>query len=104
MTIRFTFLIAATLALAAGNVRAAEIVLEQTAVQKLIEQSLFNDSGRYYVHRGACAAYFEYPAVSLKDGAVLATIACSIVLHGMSATPLMAMYRRSRRPGPGALP
>lgn len=37
-------------------------------------------------------------------GAVLSTIACSIVLHGMSATPLMAMYRRSRRPGSGAPP
>jgi hypothetical protein len=50
---------------------AAEIVLEQTAVQKLVEQSLFNDNGRYYVNRGACAAYLETPTVSLRDGRVL---------------------------------
>lgn len=60
-----------TLAMVAGNAPAAEIVLEQTAVQKLVEQSLFNDNGRYYVNRGVCAAYFENPAVSLKDGRII---------------------------------
>lgn len=64
-------ILASTLLAAASCTRGAEIVLEQTAVQKLIEQSLFNDSGRYYVHRGACAAYLEYPTVSLRDGRVV---------------------------------
>ncbi|MCV2419277.1 hypothetical protein LNV47_01600 [Paucibacter sp. DJ4R-1] len=64
------FLLAATLGMVFGEGRAAEIVLEQTAVQRLVEQSLFNDNGRYYVKRGACAAYFEDPAVSLKDGRI----------------------------------
>ncbi|RYG88003.1 MAG: hypothetical protein EON59_05765 [Alphaproteobacteria bacterium] len=50
---------------------AAEIILERTAVQKLVEQSLFNDKGRYYVSRGACTAYFEEPSVTLKDGRIV---------------------------------
>jgi hypothetical protein len=34
----------------------AEIVLEQSAVQKLVVESLFKDNGRYYIQRGACSA------------------------------------------------
>lgn len=68
---RWAQTLAAALLAAAGCARGAEIVLEQTAVQKLIEQSLFNDNGRYYVHRGACAAYLEYPTVRLEDGRVV---------------------------------
>jgi hypothetical protein len=64
-------ILATVLAAAVGPAHGAEILLEQTAVQKLIEQSLFNDNGRYYVNRGACAAYLEYPSVSLRDGRVL---------------------------------
>lgn len=62
---------ASLLAVFAGQASGAEIVLEQTAVQKLVEQNLFNDNGRYYVNRGACAAYLESPALSLRDGRVL---------------------------------
>ena len=37
--------------------RAAEIVLEQTAVQKLVQKDLFNDKGRLMLVRGTCEAY-----------------------------------------------
>jgi hypothetical protein len=70
LTTRLAIALAAVLATVAGQARGAEIVLEQTAVQKLIEQSLFKDDGRYYVARGACAAYLETPTVSLRDGRI----------------------------------
>lgn len=63
--------LAAMLLVSIGCAHGAEIVLEQTAVQKLIEQSLFKDNGRYYVNRGTCAAYLETPTVSLRDGRIL---------------------------------
>ena len=49
----------------------AEIVLEQSAVQKLVVESLFKDSGRYYIQRGACSAYLDSPAVTLTGGRVV---------------------------------
>jgi hypothetical protein len=49
----------------------AEIVLEQSAVQKLVVESLFKDNGRYYIQRGACSAYLESPAVTLTGGRVV---------------------------------
>jgi len=52
------------------NAQAAEIILEKTAVQKLVEQGQFKDNGRFYVHKGPCTAYLEYPAVTLRDGRV----------------------------------
>src|SRR5215467_11613419 len=51
--------------------RSAEIVLERTAVDRLVRQSLFTDQGRYYLQRGACFAYLDDPAVSLAGGRVV---------------------------------
>ena len=55
----------------ATTANGAEIVLEQSAVQKLVVESLFKDNGRYYIQRGACSAYLESPAVSLAGGRVV---------------------------------
>ena len=60
--------LAASLATAAHG---AEIVLEQSAVQKLVVDSLFRDSGRFYIQRGACSAYLDRPAVTLAAGRVV---------------------------------
>jgi len=49
----------------------AEIVLEQSAVQKLVVESLFKDAGRFYIQRGACSAYLDSPAVTLSAGRVV---------------------------------
>ena len=57
------------LASAAGS-QAAEIVLEHTAVDKLLAQTLFTNAGRYDLQRGACFAYLETPSVELKDGRI----------------------------------
>jgi len=51
--------------------RGAEIVLERTAVDRLVRQALFTDQGRYYLQRGACYAYLDDPAVSLTGGRVV---------------------------------
>lgn len=49
----------------------AEIVLEQSAVQKLVVASLFKDNGRYWLQRGACSAWLDNPAVTLANGRVV---------------------------------
>jgi len=67
--IRGTLLAVALLATASA--RGAEIVLEQSAVQKLVVESLFKDGGRYYLQRGACSAYLDDPAVTLAGGRVV---------------------------------
>jgi len=54
-----------------GAARGAEIVLEQSAVQKLVVESLFKDDGRYYIQRGACAAWLDNPTVTLAGGRVV---------------------------------
>ena len=56
---------------AAAPANAAEIVLEQSAVQKLVVESLFKEHGRYYIQRGACSAYLDNPAVTLAGGRVV---------------------------------
>jgi len=56
---------------ASAAAQCAEIVLEQSAVQKLVVQSLFKDNGRFYIQRGACSAFLENPAVSLAGGRVV---------------------------------
>lgn len=48
----------------------AEIVLERSAVERLVRQSLFTDGGRYWLQRGACYAYLNNPSVSLAGGRV----------------------------------
>jgi hypothetical protein len=55
----------------ATTAHGAEIVLDQSAVQKLVVESLFKDNGRYYIQRGACSAYLESPAVTLTGGRVV---------------------------------
>src|ERR1700756_290630 len=72
MSIRFTReTLTAALVLSATTAQGAEIVLEQSAVQKLVVQSLFKDNGRFYIQRGACSAYLDSPAVSLSAGRVV---------------------------------
>ena len=63
-------LMAATV-LSTATAHGAEIVLEQSAVQKLVVESLFKDNGRYYIQRGACSAYLDSPAVTLTAGRVV---------------------------------
>ena len=72
MRIRFLreTLIAVTV-LSTAHANGAEIVLEQSAVQKLVVQSMFKDNGRYYIQRGACSAYLDSPAVTLIGGRVV---------------------------------
>lgn len=72
MSIRFLreILMAVTV-LSTTTANGAEIVLEQSAVQKLVVESLFKDNGRYYIQRGACSAYLENPAVTLTGGRVV---------------------------------
>ena len=72
MSIRFLRATLIALAVVSGaTARGAEIVLEQSAVQKLVVESLFKDSGRYYIQRGACSAYLDSPAVTLTGGRVV---------------------------------
>ena len=52
------------------SARAAEIVLQASAVDKLVKQSLFSEGGRHYLKRGACSAYLEQPTTTLKDGRI----------------------------------
>ena len=58
------------LALAASGVPAAEIVLERSAIEKLVVQTMFSNAGRYELQRGACYAYLENPGIELKDGRI----------------------------------
>ena len=72
MSIRFlreTLMAVTVLSTATAN--GAEIVLEQSAVQKLVVESLFKDNGRYYIQRGACSAYLDNPVVTLTGGRVV---------------------------------
>ena len=62
---------AAAAAAATTTAHGAEIVLEQSAVQKLVVGSLFKDNGRYYLQQGACSAYLDNPAVTLTGGRVV---------------------------------
>jgi len=72
MSLRFLRLTSiAALVSAAATAHGAEIVLEQSAVQKLVVESLFKDHGRFYIQRGACSAFLDSPAVSLSTGRVI---------------------------------
>ncbi len=62
---------AAVVSAAAPTAHGAEIVLEQSAVQKLVVESLFKDNGRYYLQRGACSAWLDNPTVTLTGGRVV---------------------------------
>ncbi|MCB1909163.1 MAG: hypothetical protein KDH15_17495 [Rhodocyclaceae bacterium] len=54
-----------------GHALGAEIVLEQSAVQKLVIEGLFKDNGRYYLQKGVCSAYLENPTTTLDGGRVV---------------------------------
>lgn len=60
--------ICALACLAGATAHAADIVLEHSAVDKLLAQTLFSNAGRYELQRGACFAYLDSPSVELKDG------------------------------------
>lgn len=49
---------------------AAEIVLEQSAVESLVKQALFTDKGRYFLQRGPCYAVLETPTVQVMGGRI----------------------------------
>ena len=55
---------------ATASARAAEIVLEHSAVDKMLAQAMFKNAGRFDLKRGACYAYLENPTVELKDGRI----------------------------------
>lgn len=67
--LREVLVAAAILSTAAAQ--GAEIVLEQSAVQKLVVESLFKEHGRLYLQRGACSAFLDNPAVTLAAGRVV---------------------------------
>ena len=54
-------------AITCNAAHAAEIVLEASAVDKLVKQSVFNDEGRHYFTKGTCYAYLEQPTTTLRD-------------------------------------
>jgi hypothetical protein len=53
---------------AATGAQAAEIVLERSAVEKLVMQTMFSNAGRHELQKGACYAHLESPSVELKEG------------------------------------
>ena len=63
--------VVATALLSSAIAHGAEIVLEQSAVQKLVVASLFRDNGRFYIQRGACSAWLDNPVVTLTAGRVV---------------------------------
>jgi hypothetical protein len=68
-TLRCWALCISTLALA-HTATAAEIILELSAVDKLVAQGLFNNNGRHDLVRGPCFSYLAQPSVSISNGRV----------------------------------
>lgn len=90
-------------AVAPGPASAAEIVLERTAVDRLVQQALFNDKGRYFLQRGACYAYLEDPVVALAGGrlvlnANLSSFLGVLVNNQCVGVPLKSRVTLSGRP------
>ena len=52
----------------AGAAPAAEIVLELSAVDKIVAQGLFANAGRYDIVKGPCSAYLDRPSVTIAAG------------------------------------
>lgn len=50
---------------------AAELLLERTAVDKMLAQTLFKEEGRHFLLKTACEAYLDQPATTLKDGRIV---------------------------------
>lgn len=67
---RFVVLMWTALALPSVAV-AAELVLERTAIDKLLVQTLFKEDGRKYLVRTACETYLETPTSAVKGGRVM---------------------------------
>jgi hypothetical protein len=76
--------------------RSAEIVLERTAVDRLVRQSLFTDQGRYYLQRGACYAYLDDPAVSLAGGRLVLNANLTSFLGVMVGTQCVGVPLNSK--------
>lgn len=53
-----------------GGATAAEIVLEHSAVDKLVAQTVFSNNGRYDLVKGACSAYLDRPSVAIEGGRI----------------------------------
>ena len=53
-----------------GSATAAEIVLEHSAVDKLVAQTLFSNNGRYDLVKGPCSAYLDRPSVAIEGGRI----------------------------------
>ena len=53
-----------------GSAGAAEIVLEHSAVDKLVAQTVFSNNGRYDLVKGACSAYLDRPSVAIEGGRI----------------------------------
>ncbi len=49
---------------------AAEIILEHSAVDKLLAQTLFTNNGRYDLVKGPCSAYLDRPSVVIEGGRI----------------------------------
>jgi hypothetical protein len=50
---------------------ASELLIGREALQTLVVMSAFKDQGRWYLLRGKCFAYLEWPHVALDSGRVL---------------------------------
>lgn len=69
-TRRWLGLLAGVLLAWSAGASAAEIVLELSAVDKLVTQGLFANGGRYDLMRGPCFARLERPSVTIQNGRV----------------------------------
>jgi hypothetical protein len=49
---------------------AAEIVLEHSAVDKLLAQTMFTNNGRHDLMKGPCSAYLDRPSVVIEGGRI----------------------------------
>ena len=49
---------------------AAEIVLERSALDKLVLQTVFTNNGRHDLVKGPCAAYLDRPSVMIEGGRI----------------------------------
>jgi hypothetical protein len=63
-------LIALMLPLVALHANSAEIVLERSAVEKLVAQSLFKERGRLVLTAAPCSSYMDQPGVTLAGGRI----------------------------------
>jgi hypothetical protein len=74
----------------------AEIILERTAVDRLVQQALFTDKGRYFLQRGACYAYLEDPVVSLAGGRLVLNANLTSFLGVIVGTQCVGVPLKSR--------